>query len=207
MNTARFITEDEMHLVYDIFSIERELVRQKLSEEELANLVALWQGFIKNKEMKISMVFSPDNEPLAMYCARLVPKIGGWWVGATKIKHSATNFHTSAKVMQPALDLLIEDMEKLGYYKWWMVAPENHHNVRNTVMKKYSPALTRYDWFDEKIIPAGKRSDIPLFEMHRVVVHWTDVLVRMFVLKQEFREQLVKEKHAEYLKNLEQPRS
>lgn len=207
MNTARFITENEMHLVYNIFSHDRVLVRETLSEEELAKLILLWQGFIKNNEMKLSMVFSPDNEPLAFYCGRLVPKIGGWWAGATKIKTPSTNYNTSARIMQPALDLLIDEMERLGYYKWWLVMPESHHNIRNTIMKKYSPALNRYDWYDEQIIPAGKKSDIPLFELHRFVTHWADVVVRLLVLKQEFREPLVKEKHEEYLRNLEQPRS
>ena len=207
MNTARFITEHEMHLVYEIFSNDRVLVRREISIEELANLVLLWQELIKNNEMKISMVFSPDGEPLALYCGRMIPKIGAWWAGATKIKNPSTNYNTSARIMQPALDLLIDEMERLGYYKWWLVMPESHHNIRNTIMKKYSPALNRYEWYDEQIIPAGKKSNIPLFEMHRFVTTWADVVVRLLVLKQEFREPLVKEKHAEYLKNLEQPRS
>ena len=55
--------------------------------------------------------------------------------------------------------------------------------------------IDSYDWFDELIIPAGEKSNVPLFEMHRVKVDWTDTLVRLFVLKQEYREVLVKERH------------
>lgn len=195
MNTSRFITADEVHpIVTELFSIDKTIVRQHKTEEELDNLKTTWANFVRSGDMLITVVFDETNSPIAMYTARLIPKIAGWWVGATKIKSPSTNFHTSAKIMVPGLELLINEMENRGYYKWWMVAPENHHNIRNTVMKKYSPALNRYDWYDELIIPQGKRSDVPLFEMHRMLVNWTDVLVRMFVLKQEHREVLVKQR-------------
>jgi hypothetical protein len=196
MNTARFITPEEVHpIVTELFSVDKTITRQLKTEEELDTLKNQWMNLMIEGEMKISVVFDESGSPIAMYTARLIPRIAGWWVGATKIKNPSTNFHTSAKIMVPGLELMIDEMEKLGYYKWWMVAPENHHNIRNNVMKKYSPALNRYEWFDEAIIPAGARSDTPLFEMHRLVVHWTDVLVRMFVLKQEHRYTMVKDFH------------
>lgn len=196
MHTTRFITADEVDpIVTDLFSVDKSITRVIKTEDELTTLRNQWKQLMRQGEMLIPVVFDENNEPVAMYSARLIPKIAGWWVGATKIKNPNTNFHTSAKIMVPGLELLITEMENRGYYKWWMVAPENHHNIRNTVMKKYSPALNRYDWFDERIIPAGQRTDVPLFEMHRMTVPWTDVLVRMFVLKQEHRYTMVKDFH------------
>lgn len=196
MHTTRFITADEVDpIVTELFSVDKSITRVIKTEDELKMLRNQWGNLLRQGEMLIPVVFDENNNPIAMYSARLIPKIAGWWVGATKIKNPNTNFHTSAKIMVPGLELLINEMENRGYYKWWMVAPENHHNIRNTVMKKYSPALNRYEWFDERIITAGERSEVPLFEMHRLIVPWTDVLVRLFVLKQEYRYQLVKDAH------------
>jgi hypothetical protein len=196
MYTARFITPEEVDsVIQDLFSIDKTITRQVKSEEELAFLRNHWKNLMSNNEMMISVVFDEEQQPAAMYTARLVPKVSGWWVGATKIKKPNTSFYTTAKIMVPGLELLLNTLEAMGYYKFWMVAPEEHHNIRNRIMKKYSPALNRYEWFDELIIPAGGKSDVALFEMHRVIVDWTDTLVRMFVLKQEYREVLVKERH------------
>ena len=162
-------------------------------------MIEYWTNLTAKGFFKISVVFDSNNSPIAMYTARLLPNVAGWWVGATKIKLPNTNFNTSAKIMVPALELMLSDMEQNGYYKFWMVAPEHHHNIRNSVMKKYSKGLNRYEWFDEIMIPKGGRCNVPLFEMHRVVVNWTDTLVRMFVLKQDFREELVKERHRQGL--------
>jgi len=196
MNTARFIKDTEVKEVVDeLFSIDKTIVRQIQSTEDLNYLKNRWTELVKTNDMKICIVEDENKIPIAMYTSRLLPTVAGWWVGATKIKQPSTNFHTSAKIMVPALELLIHDMEQMGYYKFWMVAPEHHHNIRNSVMKKYSPSLNRYDWFDEIIIPKGGKCNVPLFEMHRIVVNWADTLVRMFVLKQEYRADLVKIQH------------
>ncbi len=198
MHTTRFITTEEIDpIVTDLFSIDKTITRMEKTEEELTILRNQWKELSEKKQMLIPVVFDEAGQPVAMYSARLIPKIAGWWVGATKIKYPNTNFHTSAKIMVPALELLINKMEELGYYKWWMVAPENHHNIRNTVMKKYSPALRRYDWYDEKLIAKGKRSYVELYEMHRGVVDWTDVLVRIFILKQKHRVEYLKEQSSD----------
>jgi len=200
MYTTRFITTDEIDpVIKDLFSVDKTITRMEKTEEELTILRNQWKELSEKNQMLIPVVFDSSGQPVAMYSARLIPKIAGWWVGATKIKYPNTNFHTSAKIMVPALELLINKMEELGYYKWWMVAPENHHNIRNSVMRKYSPALQRYDWYDEKLIAKGKRSYVELYEMHRGVVDWTDVLVRIFILKQKHRvEYLRKQSSTDY---------
>lgn len=196
MYTARFITPDELSpVVKELFSIDKTIIRQERTEDELAYLRGFWKSLMVNKEMMVSVVFDENNSPVAMYTARLVQRVAGWLVGATKIKKPNTTFYTSAKIMAPGLDLLLDTLETMGYYKFWMIAPEEHHNIRNRVMKKYSPALNRYDWYDELVIPAGEKSKVDLFEMHRFQVDWSDTLVRMFVLKQEYRAGLVKEQH------------
>lgn len=196
MNTARFISSNEVHeIVGDLFSIDKNIIRQLKTEEELKKIRENWIRWMESNEMKITVIFDENNNPLGMYTARLVPKISGWLVGATKIKKPNSNFYITAKIMVPGLELLIQEMENMEYYKFWMIAPENHHNIRNSIMKKYSPSLNRYEWYDEEIIPAGKKSKVPLFELHNNVVNWTDRVVRMFVLKQEYRNNLLKQNY------------
>jgi len=92
-----------------------------------------------------------------------------------------------------------QTLEAEGYYKFWMGAPEQHHNIRNAVMVKQSNLLHRYDWVDELVIPKGERCDVEIFEQNRRTCNWTDILVRMFVLKQEYRiEHMRKQGHINY---------
>jgi hypothetical protein len=98
--------------------------------------------------------------------------------------------------MAPALELMLSFMEENGYYKFWMTAPEMHHNIRNKVIRKVSPMMDRYGWVDESIILQNEISTTELFNMHRRVCTWSDVVVRMFYLKQEYRVELLKKKNA-----------
>ena len=138
MNTTRFITEHDAHHIKKLYSINTEQVGHILDETEVEVLVRTLAGFIRTGEVVISMVFDADENPLAMYCGFPYPTIDGWFIGLTKNISPETHFNKSAKYMYPALDLMIEEMEKRGYYKFWMTAPEKHHNIRNTVMKRHS---------------------------------------------------------------------
>lgn len=194
MNTVRFILSPEMDFVRELFSIDSRLVGEEMSTEELETMIESWKLLMDANKMRISMLFSETNEPLGMYTAVLFSEVRGWWVHATKVKYTRNHFATSAKLLVPAGEFLLDELEGLGYYKFWMAAPEMHHTIRNTVMKKYSERLNRYEWFDEYIIPQGCRTpEIPMFDVNRKTCTWSDVLVRMFVLKQEFRKPLVVE--------------
>ena len=96
--------------------------------------------------------------------------------------------------MADALDLLLEKMESKGYYKFWMASPESHHNIRNKIMRKHSKYLARYKWFDEVVIPRGQQSGISSFDSVRRPIDWTDIVVRLFVLDQEHRVNILRTK-------------
>lgn len=194
MNTVRFISSSELDLVRELFSIDSRLVGEPMSTEELDIMLESWVQLLDNNKMRISMLFSETNEPLGMYTAVLFPDVRGWWVHATKVKYTKNHFASSAKLLVPAGEFLLDELESLGYYKFWMAAPEIHHTIRNTVMKKYSERLHRYEWVDEYIIPQGQRCpEIPIFDVNRRTCTWSDVLVRMFILKQDYRKPLVLE--------------
>lgn len=192
MTTTRFITENDAYHIKTLYSINTAQVRHILTTDEVDALIKGLSEHLKNETALISMVFDEDDNPLAMYCGFPFPRINGWFVGLTKNISPENHFNKSAKYMAPGLDLLITEMEKRGYYKFWMAAPETHHNIRNKIMKKHSTTLGRYTWFDELVIPKGKRSNVHSWEIFRKICLWKDIVVRMFVLDQEHRVELLR---------------
>ena len=192
MTTVRFINSDEIRHIYTMFSIDKSLVGETLTSQEINTIAQGYREAMDLGYMKITMVFDENESPVAMYTARLLPMATGWWVGATKIKEPTNHFNKTAKIMAPGLDLMLENLEAEGYYKFWMGAPEVHHNIRNRVMIKHSKLAHRYQWFDEYLIPKGQKTDIKIYEFNRRICNWSDILVRMFVLKQEYRVELLR---------------
>lgn len=192
-NTVRFIDPHEVNsLVREMFSIDQTLIREPVSNELLTYMIQGWTQLMNEGTFKISMVFDETQLPIAMYTGKAMPINGGWCVGATKIKNPQVNYYVSARIMAPALELMLTYMEGLGYYKFWMTAPEMHHNIRNKVIRKVCPMMERYGWVDEAIIPQNGKSEVGLYELHRRVCTWSDVVVRQFYLKQEYRVELLR---------------
>ena len=188
MSNIRFISSNELHLVYELFSVDNNLVRQEMTVQDLDSMLSIWKENLDAGLLKIAMLFN-DNEPVLMYTGLIVPEVSGWLVGATKVKQPTSNFYKTAKIAAPVLDFLFDYMESLHLFKVWMMGPETHHNIRNQIMTKYSTRLPRYHWYDEEVIPIGCKSKTPLFDRHRVVCNWSDILVRMFVLDQISRKE------------------
>jgi hypothetical protein len=192
-NTVRFIEAGEVNdLIREMFSIDRTLIREIVSDETLTYIIENWIKLVETEQFKISMVFDNNDSPIAMYTGRMMQVNGGWLVGATKIKIPQANYYISARLMTPALELMLSYMESHGYYKFWMTAPEMHHNIRNKVIRKVCPMMTRYQWVDEQIILKNQTSNIALFNLNRRICTWSDVVVRQFYLKQEHRVELLR---------------
>lgn len=192
-NTVRFIEPNEVdEFVREMFSIDKTVIREVVSDETLSLMINHWTKSMLEGIFKISMVFDETRSPIAMYTARMLSINGGWCVGATKIKNPQVNYYVSARIMAPALELMLSYMEGLGYYKFWMTAPEIHHNIRNKVIRKVCPMMERYGWVDEEIIPQNAKSNVGLYEINRRVCTWSDVVVRQFYLKQEYRVELLR---------------
>ena len=168
------------------------MIREPVTEEYLEKMISSWKEVMASGEFKISMVFDENNSPIGMYTGRILPRLGGWLVGATKIKQPQANYYKSAKIIMPALELMLAYMEEHGYYKFWMTAPEKHHNIRNKVIRKVCPVMERYGWVDEAIIPQNETSPMGLFNVHRRICTWSDAVVRLFYLKQEYRVELLR---------------
>ena len=202
-DTVRFINPNEIDHVYDLFSYDKNIIRQDLNDEELNFIISKWQDHMSKGDMKIAMLFDDNNEPVIQYTGIEVPEIAGWCVAATKVKHPTNNFNITARRAYPVLDLMITEMESKGYYKFWMIGPIDHVNIRNKIMRKYSKMFDRYDWYDEEIIPKGQKAKASLFDKHRIICTWTDVTARMFVLKQEYRQVLMEEQYNERITSVE----
>lgn len=199
MNTAKFITIDELHYIKMLFSKDSRSVGVELSEQKIDEMIERLKIRLQAGTAYIAMSFDEDENPLCMYVGTTLPRIGGWFIGLTKVLESTNHFNKTAPIIAQALELLILKMESMGYFKFWMVAPEKHHNIRNKIIKKHSAAANRYVWYDEAIAPKGQLTGIDAFDVYRNICHWSDVLVRMFVLKQEHRIEILKQQnHADY---------
>ena len=195
MHTTRFITADEVHLIKVLFSKDKRSVRVELTDDQLNKKIEVLKNGIRQGLTHISMVFDENNSPLCMYVGFELSRIGGWYIGLTKVLESTNHYSKTAPMMVPALELMISKMESKGYFKFWMAAPENLHNIRNKIIKKHSAIARRYVWFDESIAPRGQLTHIEAFDIFRDVCEWSDIVVRMFVLKQEHRVEILREKN------------
>lgn len=188
MNNVRFITSQELDYVRYIFDRNPWLVGEKLSPEEIDNLINSWAPLIDQDTLKVNVLFDENSVPLAMYTGNISRELKYWAVGYTKIAERTNHFGKSAKIMAPALDHMLEWTESQGLFRFHMIAPEKHHNIRNRIMIKHSQHLQKYIWFDEAVIPRGQLTSLEKrYGSIRRPVAWSDVVLRSFMLKQEFR--------------------
>jgi hypothetical protein len=199
---ARFIDSNELHLIKKLFSKNKLIAEKELSDTEIDLKISQIKDRIDSGLLKISIIFNENQEPYAMRSGFYIKKAGAWYLSATKLIQPENHYNITARNLAPGLDLLINHMESLGYYKFWNAGPERQQDIRTKIMCKYSKMLGCYDWYNECLIPKGKRSDIDAYEVFRNVSNSSDVMIRLFVLKQEEREKLIREQY-ETIKNME----
>ncbi len=142
MRETRFITADEIDYVRTIFKLNPNAVGMVQSEEMQNNYLSRVAEGMKAGLTHAAVTFE-NGEPIVVYIGIEFPSIAGWHVGLTKITEKYNHYNKSAPIMADALDLLLEKMESKGYYKFWMSAPESHHNIRNKIMRRHSKYLAR----------------------------------------------------------------
>ena len=199
MNTVRFIQSDEVDFIRHLYSIDRRSVGIEFDDDKIDRIVNRTRELLKEDLCAVSMVFDESNTPIGMYLGYDIPKVGGWMVGLTKVLQVNNHYNITDPMLAPALNMLIGRMESKGYYKWWMNAPESWHNIRNKIMRRHSYMLDRYDWVDETVIPKGEKSPVALYSAYHSPCNWSDVTIRMFVLRQQYRVDILKQQnHTDY---------
>lgn len=195
---TRLITIDDLHHVRYIFSVNPTIEKKVLDAEKIERFIDHLRDGMEKNLTHVTMSFENDV-PVVMYVGYEYVKIGAWYIGLTKTAKTAMHFKTSAKLMAPAFDLLAEVMENKGYYKVWMTATERNHNIRNMVMRKCSTALPKYDWYDEIVVPPDEWSGSDFYDINRLSLHpESSVVVRLFVLQQEYRDSYLKKRYPSY---------
>lgn len=192
MNTVRFITSDEVENIRFLYSIDRRSVGIEFTDDKITRIVEGSRRLIDEGRCHVPMIFDENNTPIGMYLGYEIQPAGAWYVGLTKILQPTNHFSKTAKILAPALNLLLEKMESRNLFKFWMSAPENWHNIRNKIMRRHSHMLDRYNWYDEFVIPRGKYSGVRAYDWYTSPCDWSDIVVRMFVLKQEHRVALLR---------------
>lgn len=186
MRETRLITADEIDHLKTIFRLNPKAMRVVMTEEFQDKYLNRIREKITEGDAHVAVTFE-NGEPIVTYIGFVLVNIAGWHAGLSKITYKYNHYNKSAPIMADALDLLLEKMESLGYYKFWVTAPERHHNIRDKILCKHSKYLSRYKWFDETVIPAGEKSGVFSFDAFRRPVDWTDVVVRMYILDQQYR--------------------
>jgi len=196
---TRTITVNELHYVKFMFNIDSRIEKKSFTSEQIDRFILhLKYGMEKNTTL-IVMSFI-DDEPIQMYVTYLFEKVATAYIGLVKTIKTAVHFKTSAKMLAPAFDLLTEILQESGYYKVLMTASERNHNIRNLIMCQCSKHLGNYDWYDEVVVPKGDRAGVYIYDINRLSVNTeSSLVVRMFVLKQEYRIPLLKKLNLTYL--------
>jgi hypothetical protein len=200
MHAARFLSIDEVDLIGSLFESDPSFLRKELSSLEIDNRIKSIKEGVSAGSTKVSMTFDEDNKPYGVHVAYEIPRINGWLFGMTKVVTSSNHYYNTAKAMSSSINLLTSYMENKGYYKFWSHSSEQRHEQRTKIMCKFSDQLRRYEYYDEIVIPKGEICNVALFESFRASVDWTDILIRMFVLKQEHRLALINQKqYSDYI--------
>jgi hypothetical protein len=195
MYTTKLISVEDLHLVEAVMrSNPRGPERangELMSDFEIKGTVAHYEQKIKEGVIKIVLLLD-DDKPMAFYSAYILSSVGGWVIHGPRVAEVNNSYITTAKMCAPALDTLLEHMESLMYFKFWQVDARNRHIHRRNLMEKYSKNQGRYDYYNEILIPGGNKTGIVVFDNFAAqYVGTSDRMIRMFVLKQEYRDPLI----------------
>ncbi len=197
MLRTRFLKPNEVvEAVIRMYSNDRRNVRMFLDQERITELAESYYKKVSTDTGSICAIFDDSESMVAIYMVVEYPDIAGWRVAGTKVLESSNHYAKTAKLLAPGIDAVIKRMESKGFYKWWMIAPEQHHNIRNKIMCKYSTMLGRYEWYDDLVIPSNSiNTGVKNFDDYREVIDWSDTVARMFVLKQKHRVEIFQSKN------------
>jgi hypothetical protein len=197
MPQTRFLTANEVvDTILYMYSFDKNNVRMPLSDGKIQELAYSYYERVLSNTGSICAILNDAGSIVATYVVIEYPEFAAWRVAGTKVLESTNHYAKTAKILAPGIDAVIEKMESKGYYKWWMIAPEQHHNIRNKIMVKYSKLLGRYEWYDDLVIPANSTvTGVKSFDNYREIIDWSDTVARMFVLRQEHRIKIFRDKN------------
>ena len=139
---------------------------------------------VGDRQRITAIEFDDHNEPISVASTILFPSL---MIHCVKITGTCGS---------EILPLLCRHLEKMGYYKFQMVAPEQ------MLIKFESKILDRYNWYDE----ARLTEDKPRFPLHSVnLIRQPDIssVVRIYILKQEWRVEYFRNmNHTDYIGTL-----
>jgi hypothetical protein len=192
MHNTRFITLDEIDYLRVIYAVNKKTMGSLISQERQDQYLKVIKRKMLEGVVHVAVVFDENNNPIASSQALEIPALLAWrWSGISTVT-TENHFNTTAALLAPAFDMMINLMESKGYYKFWAINKEAYLSILYKILCKHSSLLYRYTSYDELIIPKGEKSGVPLFDMLRQPVDSYDVLVRLYTLDQTHRVGLLK---------------
>ena len=188
--TVRFLEPTEYDILYSIMKENPRVHGMQLSNDDIETYCKLTLGAIPRGFKKVAVTFTSDG-PMSFSIANEKPIIGSWVQGLTVKKPQKRFVHNPIRLISAPMDFLVEQMENKGYYKFWDISRDKLNNARENWLSQYTTKLDRYDYFTEEIIPPGASSKTPLFEEHRRILPKESATVRLYVLKEKYRLELI----------------
>jgi|LauGreDrversion4_2_1035121.scaffolds.fasta_scaffold00348_14 hypothetical protein len=187
MPNTRLLKEDDMDLLRSMFDFNPISNGIRLTEAQIATWCDDTMAGIKDGLKQVAVNFDDTGNPIAMSAGVEKPLINGWIQNLTLVRHPALYAFHSAKIIAPAMELLLDHMESKRYYKFWDISKVQILGLAKSLISRHTDKFDRYDYFDEMIIPAGKLSGVRIWDINRRIHPTMDMTVRLYVLRQEYR--------------------
>jgi len=187
---TRLVKSDEIELLVSILEKNPFSNGVELSKSEILEWCTTTCDKIAHDRRHVVLVMDKESNPLAFVSATPIPEIAGWIQGLSVMKnwgHAAT----TAETIAAGVDELLRYYEGLGYYKYWDTSTKRMQTTGRELGMRYSKLLKRYEPYDERIIPAGEKSGVLIWDKYRRICHDQPVITKLFVLKQKYRLELI----------------
>lgn len=188
--TARLISpRSEYYKFKKLFEANPKFGNEKISADKFDSWVEDIDQQIKKGKCLLSAGFDQENNLVSFVTGFPLFAISGWMLGIVKIGQPKNHFYDTAQIITVANDFLINHMENLGFYKFWVIGPYRELEMRFNIMPKVSPIFARYQSFEEEVIKKGTRSKVKVWDFY--LNNDEDVVVKMMVLKNQYRKQFL----------------
>jgi hypothetical protein len=199
MNNTRFLKHNEISILRSMFDFNPYANKIRLSEKDIIIFCNKTMEEVAKGSRHVAITMDETGDPVASTLGIEKPGIAGWVQGLTMVRYPSDyprNPGPEAKIPQAemisrAMDLLVSHMESKRYYKFWDIGHPRILNFAKSYVSRFTKTLNRYDQYDEMNIPPGMHSGVPLFDAYRRIHPTESMIARMYVLRQEYRLQLI----------------
>lgn len=205
--TCRFLTEDELPRYIKFCENMTFIMKQPLPDNFFNTLVK--RTYQPNK--KHVAVFDENDEIISVLSATFSDTIPFWYITLHYIKtdnNSLSSHMDYIEIFNKSIKLLTDYGEQNGYYGFYirriLSHQEAHEKLLRIAVKRGAIQDTRYDYLYEKIYSPEESTRSAASVTHKIFFSDsptdTPTVIVLYSLKQQFRKELLLNKHADCFK-------